>query len=198
MTAVRPAPPRATRTGVWVGIATIAMSFAAYTSAMVVREGAAADWLHFRLPPILFLNSAIVLLSSVTLELSGARQATTAGLPGQQNRADLVVAPNALRWITLTLVLGLLFLAGQIIAWRQLVAQGLSLSSSPSSAFFYLLTVLHALHLTGGLVALQYVRAKLGRMTGPSPAGALRGAALYWHFMTALWLYVFVVLVFRI
>lgn len=198
MTAV-PAPhPRATRTGVWVGIATITMTFAAYTSAMVVRQGAAADWLHFRLPAILFLNSAIVLLSSVTLEVSGARHATTAGLPGQQQRADLVVSPHALRWITVTLLLGLLFLAGQIIAWRQLVAQGLSLASSPSSAFFYLLTVLHALHLAGGLVALQYVRVRLHRTTGPSPASALRGATLYWHFMTVLWLYVFVVLVFRI
>lgn len=197
MTAVRPSP-RATRTGVWVGIATIAMSFAAYTSAMVVREGAAADWLHFRLPPILFLNSAIVLLSSVTLELSGARQARTGGLPGQQSRADLVLPPNALRWVTATLLLGMLFLAGQVVAWRQLVSQGLSLASSPSSAFFYLLTVMHALHLTGGLLALAWVRGRLRRMTGSSPAAALRGVSLYWHFMTALWLFLFVVLVFRI
>ena len=67
----RPLSP--TRTGVWVGIAAITMSFAAYTSAMVMRQGAAADWQHIRLPPLIYANTLVLLLSSVTLRLGTSR-----------------------------------------------------------------------------------------------------------------------------
>ena len=65
----RTSPASPALTGVWIGIAAITMSFAAYTSALVVRQGAAPDWRHFRLPPILFLNTALLLASSGTLEI---------------------------------------------------------------------------------------------------------------------------------
>ena len=67
------APPSAVRTGVWVGIGAIAMSFAAYTSAMVVRQGTIPEWQHFRLPPILYWNTLVLVASSVTLELARRR-----------------------------------------------------------------------------------------------------------------------------
>src|ERR1700722_4286483 len=70
-------PDTPARTGVWVGIGAIAMSFAAYTSAMIVRGGSAPNWQHFRLPPILYLNTVVLLVSSVTLE-AGRRQLTRA------------------------------------------------------------------------------------------------------------------------
>jgi len=67
------APPSAVRTGVWVGIGAITMSFAAYTSAMVVRRGSVPEWQHFTLPPILYWNSLVLVASSVTLELARQR-----------------------------------------------------------------------------------------------------------------------------
>jgi cytochrome c oxidase subunit III len=181
-------PAMPSRTGVWVGIAAISMSFAAFTSAMVFRAAAAPDWQHFRLPSILYLNTFVLLASSATLERARSRFASAADQP-----AVVVV-----RWLVATLALGLLFIAGQVAAWRALVAQGLFLATSPSSSFFYVFTALHALHLLGGVAAMLYVIVRFGRPTGPSPAGALSAASLYWHFMDALWVYLLLVLTIRI
>jgi cytochrome c oxidase subunit 3 len=165
------------RTGVWVGIAAITLMFAAFTGAMVVRR-TEADWLHFRLPPILYVNTLVLLASSATLERSRAR--LEAGT----------------QWLAITLGLGLLFVLGQILAWRNLAAQGLFLSTSPSSAFFYVFTAVHGAHLLGGVAALAYV---LGRARRPSTfAGALDAAALYWHFLAALWLCLLLLLTLRV
>ncbi len=167
------------------------MSFAAYTSALVVRQGSGADWQHFQLPPILYLNTLVLLASSATFVVGDA---------GGGRRAGAAVAGRGRAgWLLLTLGLGLLFIAGQVVAWRDLAAQGLYLATNPSSAFFYVFTALHALHLLGGIAALGYV---LGRLRQPrrrpgrrTPLGA---AALYWHFMDVLWLYLLLVLALRL
>jgi cytochrome c oxidase subunit 3 len=191
----RPAPASPARTGVWIGIAAITMSFAAYTSALVVRQGAAPDWRHFGLPPILFLNTPLLLASSGTLELGRRRISREAALGAALGAAS---TPQGVHWLFLTLGLGLLFVAGQVAAWRELAAQGLFLSTDPSSAFFYVLTALHALHLLGGVAALGYVLVRLhGSSARPSQA-ALGAAALYWHFMGVLWLYLLLVLALRL
>jgi cytochrome c oxidase subunit 3 len=192
------APAALPRTGVWIGIATITMSFAAYTSALVVRQGAAPDWQHFQLPPILYLNTLLLLASSGTLEL-GARRirwswldaVTTAG-------AEPRTVPEGTGWLYVSLALGLLFVAGQVAAWRDLAAQGLFLATNPSSSFFYVFTALHALHLLGGVVALGYVLGRVRRSAGLPPLAALDAATLYWHFMGILWLSILLVLVLRL
>jgi cytochrome c oxidase subunit 3 len=100
-----------------------------------------------------------------------------------------------------TVVLGIAFLGSQLLAWQQLVRQGVYVSSHPHSSFFYLLTATHGVHLLGGLVALVYLSIR----TRPAPENELavakrQGAAdavtLYWHFMDVLWLYLFVLLFF--
>ncbi len=170
------------------------MSFAAYSSALIVRQGANPDWVHFTLPPVLFFNTLVVLASSVALHL--ARAHTGAGA----ERADSAAAIGARRlgWLYFTIALGFLFLAGQILAWRNLAAQGLSLASSPSSSFFYLLTAMHGLHLLGGLAGLLYVVYRARRASAVQTESAFKAATLYWHFMTVLWLYLFAILANRI
>ena len=96
------------------------------------------------------------------------------------------------RWLYITLFLGLLFVAGQYVAWKQLAAQGLYLATHPSSSFFYVLTATHALHVLGGLGGLIYAIRKLNK-------SALRrntvvATARYWHFMGVLWVYLIVLL----
>ena len=179
-TTAEPPPPQPSRTGVWIGIGTIAMSFAALTSAMVVRQGAAPDWRHFQLPALLYVNTLVLLASSGTLEWS--RRHISSGLAG----------------VYVTLALGLLFVTGQVVAWGQLAAQGLFLATAPSSAFFYVFTALHGLHVVGGLGGLVYVLHRLRGSTGPLPLAALGAATLYWHFMGGLWLYLLVILVTRV
>lgn len=182
--------PSTARTGVWIGIAAVTMSFAAYTSALIVRQGGATDWLHFRLPPILFLNTLVLLASSGTLERGRRlilREAAWRTAATSSGRA----------WILLTLGLGLLFVAGQVFAWRDLAGQGLFLSTNPSSGFFYVFTGLHSLHLLGGVAALSYFLVRGSRSTARPSMGALEATSLYWHFMDVLWLYLLVLLVLR-
>jgi len=174
------------RTGVLVGILAISMFFAALTSALVIRQGGAADWVRFQLPSILFVNTLVLIVSSGTLEL------------GRRRLGRDVASPSGRALLYATLGLGLVFLAGQIMAWRDLVAQGLYLATGPSSAFFYLFTVLHALHVVGGLIALAYVSVRVARGAGPSPLNAVAAAAMYWHFMLALWVYLLLVLWMRV
>ena len=181
------------RTGVWVGIGAITMSFAAYSSALIVRQAANPDWLHFTLPPILFFNTLVVLTSSVTMYIARPRGAAV-----DTSVSDSVVVRPSPRWIYITAVLGFVFLVGQILAWRNLAGQGLSLSSGPSSAFFYLLTAMHGLHLLGGLAGLLYVVSRIRAASAVRAVTTYKAASLYWHFMTVLWLYLFAILVTRI
>ena len=177
-------PPPAS-TGIWVILAAIAMSFAALTSALVVRKGGATDWRHFSLPSILYVNTLILLASSVSLEISRKRVASfmSAGRTGIVNPA---------RWLYITLALGFAFVGGQYIAWRELSAQGLYLATNPSSSFFYVFTAAHALHLIGGLGGLVRVIAKLS--TGSLRRTTLDATSRYWHFMDVLWVYLLLLL----
>jgi len=173
------APPPAS-TGIWVGLAGITMTFAAFTSALIVRQGSASDWHHITLPSVLYFNTVIIIASSVTLEISRRRVAAFMG--GLRNQAD-----TPARWLYITLSLGLLFVAGQTLAWMQLRSQGFHLATSINYSFFYVLTVAHALHLLGGLGGLVRVIGKLNKAV--LKRSTLDATSRYWHFMGLLWLY---------
>jgi cytochrome c oxidase subunit 3 len=187
-------PSSATRTGVWAGIGAIIMSFAAYTSAMVVRQGSSPDWLHFTLPPILYWNSLILVVSSGVLELARTRVGGPFDRLGYANALSVEHLRERLFWLRVTIALGFVFLAGQYLAWRSLSARGVFVATSPSSSFFYLLTAVHAFHLIGGLGALVYALRCLHTDDGPRAVQVLGAVALYWHFMAVLWVYLLVVL----
>lgn len=183
-TAQKYAPPPAS-TGMWVVLAAIGMSFAALTSALVVRKGGSTDWRHLTIPSVLYLNTLILLASSVTLELSRKRVASFMA-------AGRVGIATPARWLYLTLGLGLTFVAGQYVAWRELNAQGLYLATNPSSSFFYVFTAAHALHLIGGLGGLLRVIVKLNNFT--LRRTTLDATSRYWHFMDVLWVYLLLLL----
>jgi cytochrome c oxidase subunit 3 len=112
-------PPPAS-TGIWVALASITMTFAAFTSALIVRQGGANDWQHFTLPPVLYFNTLVIIASSVTLEIASRRIASFMGgdvRSGAQNKEH---PENPARWLYITLFLGLVFVAGQTFAWMQL------------------------------------------------------------------------------
>jgi cytochrome c oxidase subunit 3 len=180
-------PPPAS-TGIWVGLAAITMSFAAFTSALIVRQGAAQDWRHFTLPPVLYLNTLVIIASSVTLELARRRIATFMGRLKDRDKDQ----SNPARWLYVTLFMGLLFVAGQTFAWMQLKSQGFGLATNVSYSFFYVLTVAHALHVFGGLGGLVRVIVKLNKSV--LRRSTLVATSRYWHFMGVLWLYLLLLL----
>ncbi len=178
------APPPAS-TAIWVLLFSITMTFLAFTSALIVRQGSALDWQHLTLPPILYLNTLVLIASSVTLEL-GRREVGAFMGP----LAKSFTHPG--RWLYATLGLGLLFVIGQYVAWLQLRAQGLYLATNPNSSFFYLLTAVHAIHVLGGLGGLVRVVVKLNHST--LKKSTLVATSRYWHFMGGLWIYLLLVL----
>ena len=166
----------------WFFLATVVMLFAAFSSAYLIRR-ASADWLPVALPGILWATTAVLALSSVTLEL---------GRRASAHRA-------AVRWVMATALLGATFVAGQLFAWRQLAATGVYLPTNPHSSFFYILTGLHALHLAGGVWFVAWVVLRLTRQDHAGSALADRRrylglCATYWHFLGAVWVYLFAVL----
>ena len=139
-----------------------------------MRQSAAPDWQHFQLPSILYWNTVLLLASSGTLELARRRVARD---------GDAAAVRSGLVLLWLTLGMGLLFVAGQVVAWRDLMAQGLFLATGPSTSFFYVFTVLHALHLLGGVVGAGGGEpAGTGRRRRPRARGAgIRFAVLALH-----------------
>lgn len=169
-------------TGIWLALASILMFFTALVSSFVVRKGLSNDWVAFPLPSILWANTAVLVASSATLE-----------------RARRLLARQALNdfrgWWGVTTALGLLFLVGQLVAWRELRAAEIYLSTNPSSSFFYLLTGTHGLHLLGGVLALLYVGVRERQESlRVSRETAVAATSIYWHFLGGLWIVLFLLL----
>ena len=170
--------------GVWIGMCGILMFFAALTSAMIVRQGLSGDWAPVSLPAVLYVSTAVLLASSFTIER--ARREAVLG-----NTARLR------HWLNLSGCVGLAFLACQLMGWQDLAGRGLYLASNPANSFYYLLTAAHGLHLLGGIAVMGYVWART-RSARPWPTrlAVVEGAALYWHFLDALWIYILGLLMF--
>jgi cytochrome c oxidase subunit III len=175
------ASPKRYSTAVTIALVSILMFFMALTSAFIVLRRGSDAWVTVQLPPILLANTVILLASSFTLE--AARRRLT------------LADPSGFRkfWL-LTTGLGLLFVAGQLVAWRQLVAQRVYIASNQASSFFYIFTGAHAVHLLGGVGALLYVSLRKSDPKGISLSTAAEIASYYWHFMDGLWVFLLALL----
>ncbi len=172
-------PQRTYVTGMTVGLGGILMFFMALVSAYIVRKGVGNDWHAIEMPRVLWLNTLILIASSFTL--------------AHARKRFLAHDAAAFRhWWSVTTILGVFFLAGQIIAWRQLAAAGVFLATNPSSSFFYVFIAAHGLHLLGGVLGLLLVVFRPTRRLTRGTATEI--AAMYWHFMDGLWVFLFLVL----
>jgi cytochrome c oxidase subunit III len=175
----RPIPGSSRHTsiiGILVLMCASVMTFSALVSAMVVRRGLNNDWGQIGLPRILWWNTGILILSSIAIDI-GRRVL----------RRNMRAAFNW--WWSAGTLLGIAFLGGQVIAWRQLAQRGFYLTGHPSSAFFYIMTWAHAAHVVGALGAVIYVEVRALRFElGPSRRTMVDVSALFWHFLDLLWL----------
>lgn len=171
---------RSYHTGVWLGVGGIFMFFMALASSYIVRKGE-GDWKAVQLPAVLWWNTAILIASSVTLERA-------------RGFLRLGDARGFGRWWGVTTLLGIAFLVGQVIAWKQLAAAGVFVNTNPASSFFYLLTGAHGLHLLGGVAALTYVAFRGWEYARVTRATAADVTGVYWHFMDGLWVFLLLLL----
>jgi cytochrome c oxidase subunit 3 len=179
----RPDPPSPRRyyTGIALGIVSIFMFFMALASAYLVQRATSDRWVPVHVPAILWLNTMVLLASSVTMEQARKRLSLT----------DL--SGFRALWMVTT-VLGLAFLAGQLAAWRLLVAQGIYVATNQGSSFFYIFTAVHGAHLLGGIAALICVYRRNFEMANVSLSTAAEVTSYYWHFMDGLWVFLLALL----
>jgi cytochrome c oxidase subunit 3 len=159
----------------------ILMFFMALASAFLVLHHTSHMWVRVRLPGILWVNTAVLIGSSFVLERARARL-SLGDVPGFRKL-----------WLVTT-VMGLLFVAGQLVAWRQLVSQGVFIASNQASSFFYIFTGAHGVHVLGGVAALLFVLLRNFEKSQISVSLAAEITSYYWHFMDALWIFLFALL----
>ena len=168
-------------TAIVIAIVSIVMFFMAMASAFIYTRANSNRWVPLHLPWIIWFNTAFLLLSSGAMEFARRRLAL----------AD--VARFRKLWAVAT-TLGVLFLMGQLVAWRQFVLAGFYVSTNQASSFFYIFTGLHGLHLLGGICALLYVSFRKFEKAKVSRAVAAEVASYYWHFMDGLWIFLLALL----
>ena len=169
------------QTGVLVLIAGVMMSFAALTSALIVRSGSASPTHHLVLPSILYVTTLLILASSISLQIARHRAA---------ERTSAGSVQLSLVWLYITLAMGATFAGGQCVAWAQLRARGVFVATTPEASFFYLFTWAHVLLVLGGLLALLRAIRSLKRTD--SQPGILHAPSTYWHFVSFLWVYLLI------
>lgn len=170
------APPGLVRMGLFLACGSMAVLFGSLVFAYYWRKSEPGIWDQVPLPGTLWLSTGIILVSSLTFEIARRIYARGRHL-------------EASRLLSLTAVLGTLFVAAQLVAWRGLIQNGAYLEQNPYSGFFYLFTGLHAAHLLGGLAGIGYVTLSKARRRELVDA-----AAFYWHFLGVLWIALFFVL----
>jgi cytochrome c oxidase subunit 3 len=166
----------------WVAIGSILMMFAGLTSAYIVKRSQ-ASWLMIEIPMMFWYSTATILASSVTVQLA---------LKALKKREMI----SYRRLLAVTAVLGVLFIVLQIAGFRQFAAQDIRLvgaGSNASYSFLLAISGLHGLHVLGGVVALVVIAIRaLNSSTRSYSSVPLEIAATYWHFVDALWIYLFI------
>lgn len=194
------------RMGIFFALASDLMFFIAIVSTFFVNQSAGHfdaynhyinDWLPTAIPPILWLNTAVLIVSSATMEIARRTMFRETDVMDEWLGLGKPITRRALPWLSATIALGLLFLAGQWVAWRQLATQHVLFRTNQSAHFFYLITGTHAVHLFLGLIALTtaftgfYISRQL-----ETRQILVDCAAWYWHAMGILWIFLFTLLVF--
>lgn len=177
----RPLSMHPKKFAMWIFIASVVMLFASLTSGYIVRQ-AEGNWVYFDLPGLFYTTSVIIILSSVTMQMAYLAA-----------KRDNIVRVKIL--ITLTTILGLAFLVGQFMAWKELIASNVFFVGNPSGSFLYVLTGLHGVHLISAIIFLLIMlNSAFNNRVNAGNLASLEMCTTYWHFLGVLWLYLFVFL----
>jgi len=162
----------------YLGIASLIMTFAALSSAYMVRQSA-GNWLEFRLPSMFFVSTGVIVMSSLSLWMSSRAY----NLNNEKQYKGFMIG---------TFILGIVFLTTQYLGWMEMYTSGIDLKGNPSGSFVYIMSMIHAFHVLGGIVilsiALYHSFTLPFRMTKKRRV-RLDLTATYWHFVDILWIY---------
>jgi cytochrome c oxidase subunit III len=162
----------------WLFMASVLMLFASWTSAYIVRQ-AEGNWMFFDLPVLFYYSTALIVISSVTMQLGY--------FAAKKNNLQRVTT-----LVTITAVLGLLFLVAQVLGWSQLVNNSVYFVGNPSGSFVYVITGFHGLHIISAIIFLLIVLKSASEKRIHSGSMAqIEMCATYWHFLGFLWVYLF-------
>ncbi|NTI19807.1 cytochrome-c oxidase [Agrobacterium rhizogenes] len=166
------------KVGLGIFLAVVGALFTLFISAYLTRLSG-TDWWSIPIPRLLWVNTAALAASSVALQW--------AKVEAPLNHREMMNTALAVAF-----VLAVLFLTGQVLAWRQLVSAGYLLADNPSNSFFYMITGLHGLHILGGLFVLgrTTIRARTSSVLTRIRL-SVDLCAIYWHFMLVVWLILF-------
>ncbi|HET8667191.1 MAG TPA: cytochrome c oxidase subunit 3 [Terriglobales bacterium] len=197
---------RRCRLGMAVALVSIVMVFVCFSAAFLLRQASGVydgasgtivhDWQPLLLPlNLLWLNTIVLLASSVTIELAKRHAIEQAALAPILSIPGIKADTRYVPWLPITIALGFTFLGGQWLAWADMQRHGWWISSGASSSFFYILTGTHALHLLGGILALLYAEAlALRHKPVEQRRIVVDVTAWYWHVIDILWIYLFALL----
>ena len=200
---------RYARLGLAVAMTPILMLFISFTAVYLIRRGLfgfdlngetyVRGWVPVHLPwLVLFANTAILIGSSVTIDRARRGITREAALAPVQSIPGVSLGEERhFPWLGLTALLGILFLAGQLLVWRELSVRGFHLTGGTSSSFVYILTAMHGLHLAGGILALLFaLGASLLHKNVETRRIVVDVTSWYWHFMTAIWICILILFTF--
>jgi cytochrome c oxidase subunit 3 len=165
----------------WIFLVSVAMLFAAFTSGYIVRK-AQGNWVNFELPSVFAFSCGVVLLTSATMAFAQFAYKKV-------NKAMMQMALFA------SLIVGSLFVYLQLEGWNQLMDQGIYLVGNPSGSFLYVISGVHALHFTIGLLVIIVALLRSFLLSGSEiKTQKINSIATYWHFVGALWIYLYIFL----
>lgn len=166
----------------WLLIVASVMLFAGFTSAYIVRRGE-GNWEVFALPSMFTVSTALAVVSSIFIQMA-------------YYFAKKSKAFETRILLGLTLALGVGFVIGQLLGYKQLTENNVFFAfSNPSNSFVYVISGLHLLHIVGGLVFLliMWVQSLIRPLTEKSMI-YLNMCVTYWHFVGILWIYLYLFL----
>ncbi|MEY5048296.1 MAG: hypothetical protein RLZZ175_1655 [Bacteroidota bacterium] len=166
----------------WLFIVSILMIFASMTSAFIVRKGE-GNWIIYNIPTVLWVSTIVIVLSSATMHW-----ALLSAKKDDKKNINL--------GLIVTILLGVVFTITQYLAWNDLVAQKVFFAfANPGGSFFYVLTGLHAFHLISGIIYLLFtLYSGVNNKISSKNLLQIEMCSTYWHFLDALWVYLFVFL----
>jgi cytochrome c oxidase subunit III len=168
----------------WLGIVSIIMMFAAFTSAYLVRR-AEGNWLEFAVPKIFTYSTIVLLISSISMQFAFWAA-----------KKDRFLALKTA--ISITFVLGIIFLVMQVKGWGELTKNNVYLVGNPSGSFFYVLSGIHGIHIISALIVLIFALVAAFKVKIHAKSlNQIEICATYWHFLDLLWLYLFVFLLYN-